>query len=414
MKLLRIISLFFLFGFGHMQGFTQSFLIEIGEADSLYSEILKEQRSLWIKYPKYYTQEVNTKYPVVYILDGETQLRALDAVCNYYEGHFLPDMILVGISNGNNRMRDLTTSEMKMRYGGPVTEETGGAEKFTRFMEFELIPYIDSILPTTSYRTLIGHSFGGLFTINAALKHTHLFQNYIAIDPSLDWDDQKLLDQSKSILQDKDFTGKSIFVSLSAASLHMQNESITMENVMQDTTDYSLFARSIIEFSGFAENQKQNGLKFSWKYYPDDLHGTVSLPTVRDGLLEAFEWYQLESFWKFNDFDTPTDELLELIKRREKKLSDNFGYALPPFEEELFNMMGYMALESGQADKALAFFEMGILYYPESPNVYDSMADYYIFQNDNENALIYVKKAFELSGNDYYKKRIDRIKNTGL
>jgi predicted alpha/beta superfamily hydrolase len=45
-----------------------------------------------------------------------------------------------------------------MRYGWPVREETGGAETFTRFLEFELIPYIDSILPTTDYRTLIGHS----------------------------------------------------------------------------------------------------------------------------------------------------------------------------------------------------------------------------------------------------------------
>jgi predicted alpha/beta superfamily hydrolase len=32
--------------------------------------------------------------PVVYILDGETQLRALDEVCNYHEGHLLSDMIL--------------------------------------------------------------------------------------------------------------------------------------------------------------------------------------------------------------------------------------------------------------------------------------------------------------------------------
>ena len=108
--------------------------------------------------------------------------------------------------------------------------------------------------------------------------------------------------QSKPILQNNDFSGKSLYVSLSSASLHMQDESITMDNIMQDSSDYTLFARSIIEFSEFAESQAQNGLNFAWKHYPNDLHGTVPLPSIRDGLIKAFKWYQLESFWKFNDF----------------------------------------------------------------------------------------------------------------
>jgi len=413
MKALQIIGTLILLGIGQVQIFSQSYLLEIGNEDSLYSEILKEKRTIWIAYPEYYNQESNKKYPVVYILDGETQLRALDAVCNYYEGHFLPDMILVGISNADHRMRDLTPSEMKMRYGWPVNEETGGAERFNDFIESELIPYIDSILPTTNYRTLIGHSFGGLFTINTLVNHSHLFRNYIAIDPSLDWDDQKLLNQSKAVLARTDFSGKSLYVSLSSASIHMQDETITMENVMMDTSDYTLFPRSIITFAEYAESQKQNGLNFSWKDYPDDVHGSVSLPTIRDGLISIFKWYQLESFWKFNDFETPTEELLRLVHYREEKLKDNFGYPVPPFEEELFNMMGYMALESGQPDKSKTFFEMGIRYFPKSPNAYDSMADFYISQNDKENALLYLKKAYNLSGNELYLSKIKRIENNG-
>jgi predicted alpha/beta superfamily hydrolase len=322
-------------------------------------------------------------------------------------------MILVGISNTDNRMRDLTTSEVKMRYGWPVNEETGGAEAFTRFLEFELIPYIDSILPATSYRTLIGHSFGGLFTINTFLNHGHLFSNYMAIDPSLDWDDQRLLDHSRAKLQETDLSKNALFVSLSAASLHMQDESVTMENLMTDTSEYTLFARSIVEFSKLAETQEQNGLRFSWKYYPNDIHGTVTLPSIRDGLISMFDWYQLESFWKFNDFETPTNELLELVQYREEKLKDNFGYTVPPFEEELFNMMGYMSLESGQPDKSKAFFEMGIQYFPESPNAYDSMADYYISQNDIENALLNLRKAYGLSGSVLYLNKIEKIEKDG-
>jgi len=389
---------------------TQEYLYEIGIADSLYSEVLEEQRDLWIKLPEYYTPDNNKKYPVIYVLDGGVQMRALATVCSYYEGHFLPDMILVGISNRSHRMRDLTTSQIQMRHGGVVKEETGGAENFIRFIESELIPYIDSKLPTTSYRTLIGHSFAGLFTINTLLKHPNLFANYIAIDPSLDWDEQKLLKEAQLSLQHESFKGKSLFVSLSAASLHMQNGEITMENVMKDTSDYTLFARSIIEFSKFAENQKQNGLNFSWQHYPNDLHGTVPLPSIRDGLTFLFEWYQLESFWKYNDFNTPTDELIELIENRAEKLSDHFGYPSVPMEEELFNMLGYMALESGQFERSFAVFKLAIKYFPESPNAYDSMADYYESQDDHTNALKYLSKAYEISGDEYYKNRMEKIK----
>jgi len=411
MKKLEVIFIVALIAFSYNSGHAQSYLLQSGTTDSIYSEILQEQRRLWIKYPNYFKQESSREYPVVYILDGETQFQALDAVCTYYEGHFMPDMILVGISNADNRMRDLTPSEVNMRYGGPVNEETGGAEKFTKFIEFELIPYIDSILPTTSYRTLIGHSFGGLFTINTLLNHRHLFRNYIAIDPGLDWDDQKLLKQSKEILARENYSGKSLFVSLSAASIHMQDESITMENVMMDTSEYTLFARSIIAFAEYAESRNPGGLNFSWRHYPDDIHASVSLPSIRDGLISIFKWYQLESFWKFNDFETPTKELEELVLYRERKLIDNFGYTLPPFEEELFNMLGYMALQSGQDEKSFAFFQMAIKYYPDSPNAYDSMADYYLSKNDNENTLLNLQKAYDLSGNESYLIKMENIKD---
>lgn len=110
-------------------------------------------------------------------------------------------MILVGISNQDHRTRDLTTSQISNRNGAPMNEETGGAETFLSFIEKELIPEIDKSYATTGYKTLIGHSYAGLFTINALIKHPHVFNNYIAIDPSLDWDNQKLLKQAKEKIQ---------------------------------------------------------------------------------------------------------------------------------------------------------------------------------------------------------------------
>ncbi len=220
--------------------------------DSIYSKTMEENRSFWVKIPETYNPDSDKKYAVVYLLDGFSLKNTLETVYDNYWGHYLPEMILVGVSNRTNRTRDLTTSQIKMRHGSAMNVETGGAETFTQFMEEELIPYIDNKYPTMPYRTLIGHSYAGLFTINTLINHRHIFENYIAIDPSLDWGNQKLLNQAKEKFNTNSFKGKSLFVSLAAEQLHIHNENITIDNIMEDSSEYTLFARSIIDFSNYA------------------------------------------------------------------------------------------------------------------------------------------------------------------
>ena len=197
------------------------------------------------------------------------------------------------------------------------------------------------------------------------MNHSNVFDNYLAIDPSLDWDEQKLLNQSKEILSTRDYHRKALFMSLSG-QLHMQNSEITIENVMQDSSDYTLFARSNIEFSNSVNENERNGLSYQWKFYERDLHGTVSLPSILDGLKFLFKWYPIENTDMFNSPDTPTVELIQIIKKREKKLKDHFGYFVPPFDEELLIMLGSMNLEWGNPQKALVFFSLALEYYPDS------------------------------------------------
>ncbi len=256
--------------------------------DTLYSEFIEENREFWVKFPENYNPNSNAKYPVIYMVDGFSLKNNLESIYDNYWGHYLPNMILIGISNKRNRTRDLTTSKIKTRRGSEMNQDTGGADNFTQFIEKELIPYIDNKYPTSPYRTLIGHSYGGLFTLNMLINHKHVFANYIAIDPSIEWDNQKLLKEAKEKLSTESYEGKSLYVSIAAEQLHMWNEEITMDNIMDDSSEFTLFARSIIEFSTFAKSQKQNGLNFSWKVYDEDLHGTIPLPSIRDGLIFLF------------------------------------------------------------------------------------------------------------------------------
>lgn len=385
-------------------------IIEMGIIDSLYSDILNESREIYIHLPESFDKGSKRKYPVIYVLDGEVILKAAATVYDFYWGGYMPEMVIIGISNNKNRTRDLTTSEVELRRGAAFSQETGGAENFTAFIEKELIPYVEKNYPVSGYRTLIGHSYAGLFTISALINHTSLFENFLAIDPSLDWDNQKLLKQSKEILSQESFKGKSIFLTL-GGQLHMQNSEINIKNVMENTSEYTLFARSNIEFYKIAKNNPQSGINIQWKYYPQDLHGTVPLPSILDGLVFLFDWFQMEDTDKINNPETALDELLQVIRKREQKLEEHFDYFVPPYDEGLLNMLGYMYMEMGQLQKSLAIFLLGVEYFPSSANAYDSLADYYVAQGDYENALINETRAFEISGSDYHRERIEEFKS---
>ena len=125
----------------------QRFLQKVGVIDSLYSQILNESRKIYIELPAGYNPEKNQKkYPVAFILDGEIFLPTVSEVLKYYSGGFIPEMVLVGISNEKNRIRDLTTSTIKTQYGMPYNESNGKAEIFSEFIEKELIPFVEKKL----------------------------------------------------------------------------------------------------------------------------------------------------------------------------------------------------------------------------------------------------------------------------
>ena len=65
------------------------------------------------------------------------------------------------------------------------------------------MPHIDSAYPTQPYKVLIGHSFGGLTVMNVITNHTTLFNAYIAIDPSMWYDQQRFLKSNGGKLSSK-------------------------------------------------------------------------------------------------------------------------------------------------------------------------------------------------------------------
>ncbi len=159
---------------------------------SFHSKLLGETRRVYVQLPHDYGRS-NQRYPVLVVLDGEWLFELARAHARYYADYeaaqpTIPPMIVVGLENVH-RDRDYTpTPDSGKEY---VFDGAGGAGRFLDFLETELLPLLDARYRTASSRTLVGWSFGGLFTIHAAIERPALFDAYLAIGPAVWWDGER-------------------------------------------------------------------------------------------------------------------------------------------------------------------------------------------------------------------------------
>jgi predicted alpha/beta superfamily hydrolase len=397
--------------FGSMAGTAQpSGVIVIGKTDTIHSRILNEDRPVLIHVPDDYKAYPTQRYPVVYLLDGDAHFPSvmgmIQQLTEVNGNTVFPDMILVGIPN-TNRQRDLTPTRAKASpYGDSNSVRgTGGGENFTAFIEKELMPHIDSVYPAAPYRIMIGHSLGGLMVINTLVNHPNLFSSYIAIDPSMWWDDRKLLVRTESVLARQEFTGKTLFLAIA----NTMPAGMDTAKVRKDTSNTTLHIRSILRLSDDLKRNKGNGLRFDYKYYAHDTHGSVPLIAEYDGFRFMFDFFIPPYNQLLFDDKSTAEALTGAVRSHYSRVSRKMGYTvLPP--EPLINSLGYMYLQMGKWDRSAAFFRMNAENYPESGNTYDSLGDLYSEAGDHRKAVEAYAKALSLNDNPDTRKKLEEQK----
>jgi len=180
----------------HAQAQSQPF--SIGEVQQLRSEVLSETRTLNIYLPEGYEKNTTQTYPVIYLLDGsanEDFVHVAGVVQFLTMIQQMPPSIIVGIANVD-RKRDFTfpTTVEADKKAYPTT---GQSEKFIRFMEQELQPFVQQHFRANSVRTIVGQSLGGLLASEILITRPRLFNRYVIVSPSLWWDNESLLAKIK-------------------------------------------------------------------------------------------------------------------------------------------------------------------------------------------------------------------------
>ncbi|WP_264524888.1 alpha/beta hydrolase-fold protein [Flavobacterium sp. N502536] len=374
--------------------------IEIGTIDSISSKVLNENRKIWIHLPKSALNAslAKQKYPVVYLLDAEGHFSSvvgiIEEMSEVNGNTNCPEMIVVGITN-TNRNRDLTPTHSEVDppfVPKSLSDQSGGGEKFVEFLEKELIPYIDGKYPTTPYKTLIGHSFGGLTALNILTNHTNLFNAYLAIDPSMWWDHQQFLAETEKKIENKKLANVSLFM----AAANTMDDSMNVVKVRKDTTVFTRHIRSILDFNDFLNKNKKSGLNYQYQYYNDDNHGSVPLIATYDGLRFLFKFNQLKlSIPEQINFNKA---VFTKIEKHFENVSKHLGYKVS-VPENVVNAYGYQSLGKKDMELAGYLFRLNVANYPQSPNVYDSLGDFYEANGDKKNAIVSYEKALILDKN---------------
>ncbi len=312
-------------------------------------------------------------------------------------------MIVVGILN-TDRTRDLTTSHVLSdpEYDTSFVKTSGGGEKFTSFIEKELIPYIDSLFPTSPYRILVGHSLGGLLVINTLVNHTKLFNAYISIDPSISWDNEKLLIQTKTELSKKDFMGTTLYLAVA----NTVGPKLDTLMVKIDTSLSTRHIRSILKLGRYLISNPKNNLKFSWRYYNDEDHGSVPLIAEYDALHFIFDYYDLKLY--YNDNANVNKALIYKIENHYEYVSKQIGYKVSP-PQDMVNLLGYWAIYLKRFEEAIYLFKLNVDNYPESNDVYDSLGDCYVAKGDKPNAIDSYKKSLLIKEVTDTRKKLEKL-----
>ena len=176
-----------------MQGADPTTPLVIGDTFTLASKVLGETRRINVYTPPGLA-DPSTALPTLYMPDGglsEDFLHVAGLVqIGAINGTMRP-FRLVGIEN-TERRRDLT-GPTENAEDKKIAPRVGGSAAFRKFLRDELMPVIRERYHTTGETAIVGESLAGLFVVETLLLEPDMFDTYIAIDPSLWWNDAKLV-----------------------------------------------------------------------------------------------------------------------------------------------------------------------------------------------------------------------------
>jgi len=317
--------------------------VVVGQANGLHSAVLDEERNYQVYLPDSYPWATDRRYPVLYVLDGQSEFLHTAVSVGYLAAHGeIPEMIVVGIES-TVRVRDFTQTDWPEAWVGG-----GGAEKFKRFLSTELIPTIERTYRTDGFRVLSGPSAGGQFALYCLTSEPSLFRAYFALSPSLDWDHNL---PQRSLEKAFESTRKL------EAFLYIARS----DDAGRPLADYERLVQTL-------KTKSPQGFRWFSQAFPNETHTGVTLLAEIDALRHLYSGYRFHDDLIVKGFPYAEHHFQEVSK--------TVGWPLP-LPEGVVNDFAYDALSRGKTQEAIGLFKRNVEANPNSANAYDGLADGY-------------------------------------
>lgn len=217
-----------------------------------------------------YVTDANENFPIVAATSRQMQW-----------GGEVPPCLVVGIDyldpdlamKEDWRRRELTPTAQPRGYGAESKVPAGGAAEFRGFILSTVRPIIEQRFDVDRTRSmLIGHSLGGLFTLDTMLNQPDAFGNYLALSPSLWFDEDRVLRS----FRDK-VAGGAVFKSRVVALAGEQEERIS------DPATH--MTSNTLEFGRLVANHRASFPNGAWvSVLPRTTHHTIVGAGVAQGM----------------------------------------------------------------------------------------------------------------------------------
>jgi len=325
-------------------------VVTIGAVHHIHSSVLGEDRPYLLYEPP---GPRGAPLPVVVLLDGDVHFHHTTGAVRFLRDQGrMPPVRVIAVPNTSDRTRDLTPaviSDTALRTAAPTA---GGADRMLRFLADELLPEVERNYGRAPFRVLVGHSFGGLFAEYAFLTRPELFQAYIAISPSMSWDNERLTDSLVARLAREPRPRGWFYATMGA-----------LESADEMIAPFRRVERAF-------RRRAPGTLEWRFTVLAGEDHGSTPYRSTYDGLETIFRVFLV-----------PRDSAVALgiagLDRRYAELRSRFGFP-DRTPEAALNTLGNLLRADGRASRraqALDAYRENGRRFPLSANVYDSMGD---------------------------------------
>lgn len=242
--------------------------VTIGTSYTLESALLQQQRPVHVYLPPSYA-DGKQRYPVLYLLDGgiaQDFLHVAGVASLAADYRNIREFIVIGVETLDRYHELVHPSTVPLERERLPT--AGGSQKFRQFLATELLPYVRQHFRVTDESVLMGESAAGLFVVETFLRQPDLFQGYVAISPSLWWNNQSLALTAPGFSKRFDYRNKRLYLSIADEGGTMQDGMNSLVNALK------------------AEAPKS--LQWQYRPMPQENHGTIYHPAVLDAVRSLF------------------------------------------------------------------------------------------------------------------------------